>query len=268
MLQRIITGVVSAALLLALLYIRGVAVDIAIALIALMGSYEMIKAFRQGGLRPARLPIYGMAVLMLPAFLLKSFVGVYMLTMAATMLIMLEIALRRDPRWQDAAASLNVLVSVLAPLTMLFPMIRMEPELRGVLMTLLIFVIALLGDTFAYFIGVLFGRHKMAPAISPKKTWEGSIAGLLGSTGGALLLGYIGSRFIPLPPLWQFAVLGFFGGVAGQLGDLGASLIKRFCGIKDFGSIFPGHGGMLDRLDSIIFVIYVVFGYCLFIGYI
>jgi len=122
------------------------------------------------------------------------------------------------------------------------------------------------GDTFAYFVGRYFGATQMAPRLSPKTTWEGSIAGLFGSVVGAVLLCLSGMSIAPMPPVWHFAVLGVMGGVAGQLGDLSASMIKRFCGIKDFGTVFPGHGGMMDRLDSVIFVSYVLFGYCMATG--
>lgn len=266
MLQRIITGVVSAALLLVVLLVRGWLFDLAVTFVALLGCYEMERAFLKAGLHPARWTVYGMVVLMLPIYLLMGIVGVYILACGATMIIMLQIALRKHPHWIDAAASLNILISVPIPLSMLHPMIRIQPEGLGVLLVFSVFVIALVGDIFAYFVGVTVGKHRMAPELSPKKTWEGSAAGLLGSVVGAILLCTSGSIVTPMPPVWHFLLLGIIGGVAGQLGDLSASLIKRFCDIKDFGTIFPGHGGMMDRLDSVIFVIYILFGYCMLMG--
>lgn len=267
MLQRIITGVVSAALLIAVMLIRGWVFDIAIVLVALFGVYEMEKAFLNGGLQPARWTVYGMALLMLPMYLLSGVVGVYILGCGATLIIMLQIALRKQPKWLDAAASLNILISVPIPLSMLYPLIRIQPPALGALLVFSVFVIALIGDIFAYFVGVTVGKHRMVPELSPKKTWEGSAAGLLGSVVGAALLCLSGEALTPMPPVWHFIILGLIGGVAGQLGDLTASMIKRFCGIKDFGTLFPGHGGMMDRMDSVIFVVYVVFGYCLVGGY-
>ncbi len=266
MAQRIVTGVVSAVLLFVVLLIRGWVFDIAIALVALLGCYEMLNAFTKADLHPPRVPLYGMAVLMLPVYLTMGAVGVYLLGCSATLVIMLQIALRKQPRWVDAAASLNVLISVLIPLTMLYPIIRIQPPELGVLLVLSVFVIALVGDTFAYFVGVTIGTHKMTPVLSPKKTWEGSAAGLLGSVVGAVLLCTSGASLTDMPPVWHFIILGLVGGVAGQLGDLTASLIKRFCNIKDFGTMFPGHGGMMDRIDSVIFVSYVLFGYCMATG--
>jgi len=267
-LKRIVTGLVSAAVLLALLYVRGPAMDIALAAVSLLGCVEMVKTFGRTGVSVAAVPIYGMAALMLPAYLFASYTGLYLLTIAAMLGIMLCVVFRKEPAWLDIAASVCVPVFVLIPMALFYPLIRITPDPLGGLMALLAFLIAYLGDTFAYFIGVLFGKHKLAPEVSPKKTWEGAIAGLFGSIGGAALLFYAGGALtgLELPPLWHFIPLGLVGGIAGQLGDLSASMVKRFCGVKDFGTLFPGHGGMLDRLDSVLFVAYVVFGYCLLMG--
>ena len=266
MLQRSVTGVISALLLIVVILLRGWVLDIAIVLVALLGCYEMQNAFAKADLYPAKWTMYGAAVLMLPCYRLMGATGIYVLGCAATMIVMLQIVLRKHPRWMDAAASLNVLISVVIPLSMLFPIIRIQPDTLGALLVFAAFVIALVGDTFAYFVGVTVGSHKMMPELSPKKTWEGSAAGLLGSVVGAVLLCTSGSALVDMPPVWHFIILGFVGGVAGQLGDLTASLIKRFCGIKDFGTIFPGHGGMMDRVDSVMFVIYILFGYCMITG--
>lgn len=266
MVQRTITGIVSVALLLLVLYIRGWVFNIGFSIVAVIGCYEMISAFEKAGLHPVRWPVYAMAALMLPVYLLGGMTGIYLLACASCMLVMLGIVLRKQPQWPDAAASLSVLISVPLPLILLFPIIRIEPVELGVLMVLLVFVVALLGDTLAYFIGVAIGKHKMTPALSPKKTWEGSIAGLVGSVAGAVLLGMLGNTVTAMPAVWHFVIIGLIGGICGQLGDLSASLVKRYCGIKDFGSIFPGHGGILDRFDSILYVTYVVFGYCMISG--
>ncbi|MDR1778477.1 MAG: phosphatidate cytidylyltransferase [Clostridiales Family XIII bacterium] len=110
-------------------------------------------------------------------------------------------------------------------------------------------------DIFAYFAGVTLGRHKLCPKISPKKTVEGSIGGILGST---LLCGLFGHFF--LPELFvQCILIGIFGSVFAQLGDLTASVIKRHLGMKDYGKLIPGHGGILDRFDSVLFTAPFVF---------
>ena len=112
------------------------------------------------------------------------------------------------------------------------------------------------GDAAAYYVGRAFGRHLLAPVISPKKTWEGSLASVAGSTlYGAVLLGY----FLPSAPLWFVIAVAVVGNIAGQLGDLAESAIKRGAGVKDSGAILPGHGGMLDRVDSTLFALPVVY---------
>lgn len=106
------------------------------------------------------------------------------------------------------------------------------------------------GDTGAYFAGRAFGRHKLHPKVSPKKTIEGSIGGIFASVGGGFLM--VAVLDLPLQA-WEVAVFSAVGGALGQLGDLAESLIKRACGVKDSGTILPGHGGMLDRVDGVIF---------------
>lgn len=123
----------------------------------------------------------------------------------------------------------------------------------------LVFIIAWSCDTLAYYTGRFLGKRKLCPDVSPKKTVEGSIGGILGSIIGLIIWklfnANINLNFI------QLLFLGFFGGIVSQLGDLSASLIKRHVGIKDYGNIMPGHGGILDRFDSILFITPVVYYY-------
>lgn len=122
----------------------------------------------------------------------------------------------------------------------------------------LIFIFAWGTDTFAYLSGSLFGKHKLCPKLSPKKTIEGSIGGIL----GAGIITFLYARYFNLSPVVTFILISVFGSIISQIGDLVASKIKRITGIKDFGFIMPGHGGILDRFDSILFtapyVYYVV----------
>jgi phosphatidate cytidylyltransferase len=121
----------------------------------------------------------------------------------------------------------------------------------------LVVITAFGSDIFAYFTGVLIGRHKLAPVLSPKKTIEGSIGGIIGSTLLCGLFGWLTMRDIFVHCL----IIGALGGALSQVGDLTASAIKRKLGIKDYGHLIPGHGGILDRIDSILFTAPVVFYY-------
>jgi phosphatidate cytidylyltransferase len=130
----------------------------------------------------------------------------------------------------------------------------------GHLLLLFALVITWAGDTAAYFVGRAVGRHLFAPRLSPKKTWEGALA----SFAASLLVGVIFARwvFVPPPHLLGMAAVG---NVAGQVGDLLESAYKRSAGIKDSGSILPGHGGVLDRIDALILAIPVVWYYWILI---
>jgi phosphatidate cytidylyltransferase len=117
-------------------------------------------------------------------------------------------------------------------------------------------VIVWVGDSVAYFVGRSIGKHPLAPQLSPKKTWEGSIGSLLGS----LLVGFVFTRWLsaPLPHLLAMAAAG---NVAGQIGDALESAYKRSAGVKDSGGLLPGHGGILDRIDALILAVPVVWYY-------
>ena len=118
-------------------------------------------------------------------------------------------------------------------------------------------------DSSAYLVGRVLGRHKMAPYISPKKTWEGAAAGVVGAVLGAIILGFLFD--LPLS-FWQIPLLGFLISIMGQLGDLVKSLFKRNMVIKDSGNVLPGHGGFLDRMDSLAFAGVTVYYFALFIA--
>jgi len=139
-------------------------------------------------------------------------------------------------------------------------MIRMLPD--GVSWLFLIMVIVMAGDSAAYYVGSNFGKTKLYPPVSPKKSVEGSVGGLAGSMIGALAAKYI---FFPELAIVDCIAAALLLGVLGQLGDLFESLIKRSCGVKDSGSIIPGHGGILDRLDSILFAAPAAFYYAYFL---
>ncbi|MGM9683726.1 MAG: phosphatidate cytidylyltransferase [Eubacteriales bacterium] len=130
---------------------------------------------------------------------------------------------------------------------------------------LLIFIGAWVTDTFAYFTGYFFGKHKLIPEVSPKKTVEGSIGGIVFCMVSFVVFGIIVDRFFGMNAnVFFLAVSGVIVSVVSQIGDLIMSVIKRHYGIKDYGKIFPGHGGMLDRFDSILAVSAMLAAICLF----
>jgi len=115
-------------------------------------------------------------------------------------------------------------------------------------------------DTTAFFIGRTWGKHRLAPKVSPSKTWEGAIGGVFGAVAACLIL----KSIFPLPINYLWVIfMGFFISLFAQLGDLVESLLKRNVGVKDSGKAIPGHGGILDRIDSLIFIGAVVYYYVL-----
>ncbi len=123
-----------------------------------------------------------------------------------------------------------------------------ETAARGIFIAVL--AVVWLGDTGAYFVGKLFGKHKLAPILSPNKTIEGALGGVAASVGGIFLAKAVFD--IPGSNFWLIA-FALAGGVVEQAGDLFESLLKRMAGLKDSGNVFPGHGGMLDRIDGLLF---------------
>jgi phosphatidate cytidylyltransferase len=131
-------------------------------------------------------------------------------------------------------------------------------DLRAIQAYWLLFALALnwIGDTAAMVIGRAYGRHKLAPRVSPAKSWEGAFASVIASViFGVLFLHWA----IPQTPMWLAALAAGIGNIAGQLGDLSESAMKRGAGMKDSGTLLPGHGGWLDRVDSSLFSVPVVF---------
>ena len=157
-----------------------------------------------------------------------------------------------------AGISASGLILVAFPLTFAVRLHGLGRE--GPALLLFAMVIIWVGDSVAYFVGRSIGKHPLAPHLSPKKTWEGTVASFLGS----LIVALVFSRFMRVP-LAHLLGMAAVGNVAGQVGDLLESAYKRSAGIKDSGSILPGHGGVLDRIDALILAIPVVWYYWILI---
>ncbi|MCL5808314.1 MAG: phosphatidate cytidylyltransferase [Deltaproteobacteria bacterium] len=150
-----------------------------------------------------------------------------------------------------------ILGVVYVPLLMShFILVRQEPA--GIRWIFFILVLAFSGDIAAYYVGKKLGRRKLLPEVSPGKTLEGTIGLVIGSIIGCLLFRQL---FFPMLPVLHTVILGLVGSVAGQLGDLCESALKRAAGVKDSGTLLPGHGGILDRLDCLMFVTPFVYYY-------
>jgi phosphatidate cytidylyltransferase len=138
----------------------------------------------------------------------------------------------------------------------------LHPASQGAWRVTLLLVVVIFSDTLAFFVGHAFGRRRLAPTVSPGKSVEGALGGVLGGVLGALAVRHVG---LPALPLVHAVGLGVFVAVLGIVGDLDESLLKRWAGVKDSGRLLPGHGGMLDRLDSLLFGAPVLYYYFLYV---
>jgi len=189
-------------------------------------------------------PVFGAT---LPLVLLVGLVVVLSMWMRANPVEMLEAAL----------ATFFPVMFLCVPLGYLVGL-RSMPAEDGPDLLLLLFICVIFADTAAYCVGTLIGRHRMAPRISPKKSWEGAVGGLLASALGAWIAHV---WFFQRLPLEHALVLGLILGTAAILGDLAESMVKRAVGVKDSSRVLPGHGGLLDRADSLLFVGPVLYYY-------
>jgi phosphatidate cytidylyltransferase len=252
------------------------------AIIALLTTQEFLKLTEFYGVAPMRRPAYGFVVLFFLLLMVNigqdkpllsteifGVIAAFAATVAA--FVFLTIGMRRgDLRtgYPAAAASAFAFAYIALPLAML---VQLRQQWAGGLLILYLLLVVWAGDIFAYFVGRSIGRHLMSPRISPKKTWEGALASVVASVGiGGALFYYSSSVSSALlrwgliqrrdgmfglerPALLPIIVLTVILNIAAQLGDLVESLIKRGAGVKDSGTLLPGHGGMLDRIDALLF---------------
>ena len=262
MIKRTITGLALTAVLFLALWGGGLWFAVPCIITTSLSFYEMIRATVQAGHDPVQWPCWLCFALSIPLYYYYGSVALLMpLVGGAFMLISITVIYRKEPKLDDIMVSCLPLVSVMLPGLCMLGLQKAPGQVNQSMLLLLAFGVPLIGDTMAYFIGRRFGKRKLCPAVSPNKSIEGAVAGLVGSVVWSLVTAGFFSYFGPRPPLWHFPVLGLIGGVAGQMGDLFASLVKRHCGIKDYSNIIPGHGGMMDRLDSVYWAAAVMYMY-------
>ena len=267
--QRTLTGLLLGLAALVLLWIGGVVLSVAAAAMICVGLYEAFRALAQAGHRPVAWPTWVGVALCIPVVLLGGIEAILPLMISVCLMTLFCVIFRREPRLEDAVMSLLPLFSVLLPGMCVISIIHVEPRQLQLTLLALLIVVPCLGDILAMQVGGLVRGPKLCPTVSPNKTISGAIGGLCGSLAAAILVGLLAvilcksSIRALLPAWWHYPLLGLVGGAVSQLGDLCFSLIKRHCGMKDFSNLFPGHGGMLDRLDSILFMALVVFCYYL-----
>ena len=278
MLKRVITGAVFTAIILGGIYLRGWALRALMLAAMLIGMFEVYRAIKKTGAKPAEWAGYVYAVLAIALEALAQLPDApeWLKTMnapATALVIGLLLGLSAIVlRGRVDFPALSATVLPMAYPGFLFSMLASLQDIPNATMALaallIAFFLASINDVFALFTGMALGKHKLSPEISPKKTIEGSIGGLIASAVFAMLIAWLldwaqetagVAQFLRIGEaeaefsILGFAIMGVFAGAMSQIGDLTASLVKRHCGVKDYGTIFPGHGGIMDRFDGILF---------------
>lgn len=242
-------GLVMLGLVLAGLFLFEPLLVALIVVLAGVGSWEVARATTHAKTSVPLVPLF-LASAMLPV----SAIWGGLEAMGFTYMICLVIALlvRLTEGLKGAAASVMSSVFIISwvPLLLSFALLILE-EPNGQWLIATILLLAVSNDTFGYIVGVLFGKHPMAAKISPKKSWEGFAGSMLGS----MAVGALAMHFWLDMPWWTGVILAFFTTIAATTGDFSESMIKRELGIKDMSNLLPGHGGIMDRLDSVVFVV-------------
>lgn len=263
---RLITAAVGIPVLIFALIVRGWFAELLIVALTLVAMNECYRALEAAGYQVSWLGGYVAAAAMWP---LSRFMGVLdpLLLLSAAMGVSITgVILGSKPTFPNAAASVYPLFTCLMPMSMLMMMVnRSYQQIEETVLITMAFAVAYSCDGAAYFIGRRYGKRKLCPNISPKKTVEGALGGLAGGVLAAYIVRAVFSLLFGMNPIGLAAtfVLGLLGAAAGQIGDLTASLLKRHSGIKDYGKIFPGHGGVMDRFDSVLFTLIVMYCYTL-----
>jgi phosphatidate cytidylyltransferase len=291
MIKRIATAVILIPLVL-LLVLKAPPYVLAIVAgaVAMLAIAEFLKLVTHYGIQPLTLATYAFVALFFLFVmvasanrtpLVETTAMLYGLAVAAALapFVFLTVGMNRTnlpSGYPAAAASVFAFAYIAIPMALLVA-IRQQPA--GAIWTIYTLLAVWAGDIFAYFVGKSLGRHRMSPEISPKKTWEGAVASILASvivgtlwfqhapgiSSALLRAGLIERRDgmfgLEQPQIWPIILLSALVNIAAQLGDLAESLIKRGAGAKDSGTILPGHGGMLDRIDAMLFAVPVVWAY-------
>ncbi|HEX3106309.1 MAG TPA: phosphatidate cytidylyltransferase [Terriglobales bacterium] len=290
LLKRVLTAVVLIPIVLLLVLRAPVPVLAFVAgVVALLAIHELLKLAESYNIRPLYKPVYVFVALFFlliaippeasstPALSTSGFAFVAVCFAGFAPFIFLVIAMRRDELSSSFPAAV---VAAFAFAYIALPMaslVQLREQWQGSFFLLYLLLLVWAGDIFAYFIGKSLGTHRMSPRVSPKKTWEGAVASVVASVAVGMLMTHyavpisralLHARLIEQrdgvftePAMFPIIILSIVLNVAAQLGDLVESVIKRGAGVKDSGAILPGHGGMFDRIDALLFAAPVLWAY-------
>jgi phosphatidate cytidylyltransferase len=261
--KRWISGVIAVPILFAVIFYGSEAVFCTFVVIIILGAViEYNTMVFNGGFVREKMQALIIAML-IPLAAFSGDLRIVLAVIAFSMLAVFSLSLLRMNEHSVDTVSVSKLVLgfIYIPF-MLSHLILLRHSNDGMMWIFFILVLAFSGDIAAFYVGRSLGKRKLMPLVSPGKTVEGTVGLLIGSVIGCILFQQF---FLPRFSIFHAGVLGFSGGIVGQLGDLCESVIKRASGVKDSGSLVLGHGGLLDRLDCLIFIAPYVYYYRLFL---
>lgn len=253
--ERVVSAMIMLPLLI-LLIIKGIPLYLAGVALMVIALHEFYVAFETIDYHPIKIIGYLFAIFLFFANLFYFSVNLIALAVFLLFLVSTLLVLNHKNTPVDVCITFAGIGYICIFFEYIIKIVNNIPD--GGIYVWLVFLIAFSTDIFAYLVGRQFGKHKLMPKVSPKKTIEGSLGGIIASFVFTFIFGLVFKM-----PLSIIFILGIFGSMIAQLGDLTASSIKRYVGIKDFGRIIPGHGGVLDRFDSVLLVspfVYFIFG--------
>ncbi len=256
---RILSGIVLAIITISSSYCGGLYLYLLCLGVSLIGMYELYKVINMQKSPMAFIGYLGAICYYI--CIITGYEKYDIFVFVVTLMVMMSIYVFTFPKYTIEQVNLTFL-GLFYVAVMLSYIYKVRILQDGIYIVWLIFIASWINDTCAYFTGVFLGKHKMAPILSPKKSIEGAIGGIAGATILGAIYGYLVSGHISetfAHPIFIFAVASFVGAILAIIGDLTASAIKRNHNIKDYGKLIPGHGGILDRYDSVIFTAPAVF---------
>lgn len=249
--KRVISAFVAVVIFLIILFLPDLYFNLAFILLAGMLVFELTRAFGFDHLLKGVSVAFAVGIAALCVYAYDyMFAGIFLFAVTAAGFVLVK------PEKYNIRMLIEAVFSVVyvGVFTSFLPRILATANF-GKFTLLFVFIAAWLSDTGAYFAGRFFGRHKLAPTISPKKTVEGAVGGVVSSVVFCLAYGWGLTAILDFHVSFGLvAAAAVVASILGQVGDLLASMIKRECGIKDFGNIMPGHGGMMDRCDSVVLI--------------
>ena len=266
---RVLSGIVLVIIALATILAGNLVLILTLGIVSLIAIYELsgaMKVRKEEKFNFLEIGAYlGTIVYYCILYFTKDIRLIFMIIMAE-FILMMSLYVITFPKYHADQMMSMAFSFIYAPVMLSFVYLTRSLE-HGEYLVWMIFISSWVSDTFAYLVGISVGKHKYLPKLSPKKSLEGSIGGIFGAALAGGLYGYFAlERIIPdVEITWILVAIGAVGSVISQIGDLAASAIKRNHDIKDYGKLIPGHGGIMDRFDSVIFTAPIIYFLCYYL---